>query len=70
MVIAPTGRQGAGRRVVSQLFRDPAGGRDEVDLFITIILAGERDPFSVRRKFGKKFLSGMSGQTHGLPSLR
>ena len=56
------------RWIECQLFRFAADRGDDVDLFITVVLPGERDPLPVGRKLGKDFLPSMSRKSHRRPA--
>ena len=53
IVVAPARIQRAARGVERELLRNATRDGNNVDLFVAIVLPGERDPFAVRRKLGE-----------------
>ncbi len=62
VVIAPARRQRSAGGVVGQLSRHPAARGHDVDLLVTVVLAGESDPLAVRRELRKQLLTRVCGQ--------
>src|SRR6185312_12580209 len=62
IVIAPARRKRSPRGIKRQLSRLPAIRRNNVNLFVSIILAGKRDPLSVRRESGEQLDARMRRQ--------
>ena len=62
VVVAPAGRQRPARWIPGELPRHAAGGGDDVDLLISVVLARERDARAVRREPRKELQPGMRRQ--------
>ena len=66
IVIAPAVRQGTAGRIPGELARFTAAVRYDVNLFVTVDLAGESDPSAVGRELGEQLDTGMTGETDSL----
>jgi hypothetical protein len=62
VVVPPARREGAAGGVEGELLRHAAGRRDDVDLLVAVVLAGEGDPLAVGRELGEQLEAGMGGQ--------
>src|SRR5690349_1293780 len=63
VVPTPARRERSACRIERQLPRVATGSGDDVHLLVAVVLARERDPLSVRRKFSKDFDAWMRSQT-------
>ena len=55
IVPPPAWRERSLRGIESQFPRFAAGSRDDVDLLVAVVLAGESDPLAVRGEFPEDF---------------
>ena len=58
------------RRMIGQALRLAAPGRDDEDVVVAVVLAGEGDPLPVGRELRIELVAGMRGQTARRSALR
>ena len=63
MVVAPARRQRPACRIPRELLRHAAGRRDDVHLFVAVVLAGECDPLPVGREPREQLETGVRRET-------
>ena len=65
VVVAPARRQRTLGRVPGEPLRLATGRRDDIDLFVTVVLTGEGDPLTVGGETGEDLLARVGGEPGG-----
>ena len=69
VVVAPARRQRPNCGVPGQSRRFATGGRHHIDLLVTVVLTGERNPFAIRREPAEQLLTRMRGEPASRPAI-
>lgn len=68
IVVPPARRERPAGGVEGELLGNATGRRNDVDLLVAVVLAGEGDPLAVRRELGEHLEPGMGGQPARRPA--